>query len=92
MARGARWIAAGGGTAGRVLRQLAMLAGAALLPGAPAGAQTLAVSGACAQQCGATSRLVRENRPDVQACLIRCNATQEFDHAAGIGAWGRGSG
>jgi hypothetical protein len=51
--------------------------------GLPAGAQTLEVSGACAQQCGAASRLVREGRPEVQACLIRCNAAQEFDRSTG---------
>ncbi|WP_431267960.1 DUF4189 domain-containing protein [Dankookia sp. P2] len=57
---------------------------AVLLPaGRPAMAQTLAVSGACAQQCGAVSRQVRDNRPEIQACLIRCNASQDYDRAAG---------
>ncbi len=63
------------------------LAGGALalclgLHAGPGGAQTLEVSGACAQQCGATSRHVREHRGEIQACLIRCNATQQFESAA----------
>lgn len=55
----------------------------ALLAGLPALAQTLSVSGVCMQQCGAPSRQVRDNRPELQACLIRCNAAQDYDRAMG---------
>ncbi|MFC7473065.1 DUF4189 domain-containing protein [Dankookia sp. GCM10030260] len=66
----------------RGLLAMALLLGIAA-GGPPARAQTLEVSGACAQQCGAASRLVRANRPEVQSCLIRCNAIQEYDRSTG---------
>jgi len=71
-------------TGWRRLSLLGVLALAATLHAGPAGAQTFEVSGACAQQCGTASRLVRENRGEVQACLIRCNAKQDFDRAAAV--------
>ena len=55
--------------------------------GPPAAAQTLTVSGACQRQCGAVSPTVRNNAPDLRACLIRCNAGQEFAQAGAARVW-----
>ena len=57
-----------------------------LAVGMPAAAQTLTVAGACVRQCGAASRTVRDNPPEVQACLIRCKAGQDYARGAGTGA------
>lgn len=62
---------------------LALLLGTAawLLP-LPAPAQTAVAGGACLRQCGAASSQIRENRPEQQACLIRCQAAQDFTRQA----------
>ncbi|RYJ01222.1 MAG: hypothetical protein EON47_11470, partial [Acetobacteraceae bacterium] len=56
-----------------------------------AAAQTVTVSPACVRQCGAASGTVRSNPPEVQACLIRCNAGQAFERSAGRAAPRRGA-
>lgn len=49
-------------------------------------AQTVAVAPVCVRHCNAASGTVRSNPPDVQACLIRCNAGQAFERNAGRAA------
>lgn len=73
----------------RMGRSLARLSGLALLVFGMSGAavaQTVTVSPVCVRQCNAASGTVRSNPPEMQACLIRCNAGQAFERSAGRAA------
>lgn len=63
---------------------LLLTAGSALAQGQP--------PAACFASCGATSGAVAGNPPQVQACLIRCRATAEFNAANRRGPQSTGRG